>query len=75
MKKHGNVQIEAIGIASSEASKVAQTLVKHGYATIKSIRTEQFVGDKERARFQIKIIINLEKTAEFDKMTETIKLR
>ena len=60
MKKHGNVQIEAIGAATSEATKVAQTLVKHGYAKLKSIRTEQFIGERgERDRFQIKIIINL----------------
>lgn len=43
MKKQGSVQIESVGAATSEASRVAQTLVKHGYAKIKSISTEQFV--------------------------------
>jgi hypothetical protein len=76
IKKHGSVQIEAIGAATSEASKVAQTLVKHGYAITQSIKTEQFVGERgEKDRFQIKIVINLTKSANFDKMTETLVLK
>jgi hypothetical protein len=39
MKKHGSVQLESVGAATSEASKIAQLLVKNGYATIKSIST------------------------------------
>jgi hypothetical protein len=76
IKKHGSVQIEAIGAATSEASKVAQTLVKHGYAKIQSLRTEQFVGDRgDKDRFQIKIVIHLTKSADFDKMTETLVIK
>ena len=76
MKKHGSVQLESVGAATSEASRVAQTLVKHGYAKIKSINTEQFVpGREERGRFQIKLIIVLEKAADFDKLTETLVIK
>lgn len=75
IKKHGSVKIEAIGAVTSEATKIAQTLVKHGYALIKSIHTEQFVGSDEHSRFQIKISILLEKSAQFDAMTETIVIK
>ena len=75
IKKQGSVKIEAIGAVTSEAAKIAHTLVKHGYATIKNIHTEQFVGTREHDRFQIKISILLEKSADFDKMTETIVLK
>ena len=75
LKKHGNVQIESIGTASSEASRVIHTLEKHGYATLKSLRTEQFVGDRDEGRFQTKLIGVLDKSAEFDKLTENIEIR
>ncbi len=77
LKKHGSIQLESVGIATSEATKVAQMLVKHGYAKIKKIRTEQFIPESDRRRggFQIKLFVNLEKTAEFDKLTEDIELR
>jgi hypothetical protein len=42
MKKHGSLKLESVGAATSEASRIAQTLVKHGYAKIRSINTEQF---------------------------------
>lgn len=75
IKKHGSVQLESVGAATSDATKVAQVLVKQGLATVKSIRTEQFhrdnSGERER-RFQIKLIILLEKTANFDKLTENL---
>ena len=69
MKKHGSVQLESVGAATSEASRIAQTLVKHGYAKIKSINTEQFNTNNDKARFQIKLTIVLEKGADFDKLT------
>lgn len=75
MKKHGSVRLEAIGTVSSEASKIAQTLVKHGYAVVKSIQTEQFASTREHSRFTIKISILLEKSAQFDKMTETLVIK
>ena len=42
IQKHGGIQLESLGTATSVASRVAQTLAKHGYASIKSIRSEQF---------------------------------
>lgn len=75
MKKHGSIQIESVGIATSEATKLAQMLTKHGYASIKSIRTEQFKPENGRGRFLIKLFIHLEKSAQFDKLTEGIELK
>lgn len=75
MKKHGSIQIDSVGAATSEATKVAQILVKHGYANIKSIKTEQFraeEGDRKERGFQVKLIILLEKSANFDKLTEDL---
>ena len=75
IKKFGSIQIESVGAATSEATKVAQILVKQGYATSKSIRTEQFHPDeieRREAKFQIKLIVVLEKTAQFDKLTEDL---
>jgi hypothetical protein len=75
MKKHGSIQIESVGIATSEASKLAQMLTKHGYANLKSIRTEQFNPESDGRRFQVKLYILLEKSSQFDKLTEDIELR
>jgi hypothetical protein len=76
LKKHGSLQLESVGIATSEASKLAQMLTKHGYAKLKSIRTEQFHSESGRERgFQVKLFIVLEKGADFDKLTEDIELR
>ena len=63
-------------LATTDATKVAQILTKHGYTKVKSIRTEQFVPNENvrGARFQIKLIIVLEKSADFDKLTEDIIL-
>ena len=76
MKKHGSLQLESVGAATSEASRIAQTLVKHGYAKIKSINTSQFVfNNEEKGRFQIKLTIVLEKGADFDKLTDTLVIK
>jgi hypothetical protein len=83
MKKHGSIQIDSVGITTAEATKVAQILVKHGYAKIKSIHTEQFHGgdredrreDRRDQRFQVKLIIVLEKSADFDKLTEELTIK
>lgn len=75
LKKHGTIQIESVGAATSESAKVVQILVKHGYANIKNIRTEQFHPDSTERRergFQIKMIVLLEKSANFDKLTENL---
>jgi hypothetical protein len=75
LKKHGSIQIESVGIATAEASKLAQMLTKHGYVNLKSIRTEQFNPDANGHRFQVKLYIVLEKSSQFDKLTEDIELR
>lgn len=76
LKKHGSLQLESVGIATSEATKLAQMLTKHGYTKLKSIRTEQFQSDSGRERgFQVKLFVILEKGADFDKLTEDIELR
>ena len=81
MKKHGSIELDSVGITTAEATKVAQILVKHGFAKIKSIRTEQFQGGREERRegrdqrFQVKMVIVLEKSAEFDKLTEDLNIK
>lgn len=76
LKKHSSLQLESVGVATSEATKLAQMLTKHGYAKLKSIKTEQFHSDSGRDRgFQVKLFIVLEKGADFDKLTQDIELR
>lgn len=74
MKKHGNVQIEGMGECMSLVTKISQILTKNGYANIKFIRSERVDGTNSRS-ISPKLIIRLEKSAGFDKMTEQIVLR
>lgn len=78
MKKHGSIELDAVGATSAEATKVAQILVKQGYAKIRSIKTEQFNGGREERRdqrFQVKLVIVLDKSADFDKLTEDLNIK
>ncbi len=84
MKKHGSIELDSVGVTTAEATKLAQILVKQGFAKIRSIRTEQFNGGREERRerreqrdqhFQVKLVIVLEKSAEFDKLTEELSIR
>ena len=74
MKKHGAVQIEGMGVCISLVSKFSQILSKNGFAVVKSIRSENV--ERENAKgINPKLIIRLEKSAQFDKLTENIALK
>lgn len=78
MKKHGSIELDSVGVSTTEACKVAQILVKQGYAKIKSIHTEEFKSgreDRRDGRFQVKLVIVLEKSAGFDKLTEDLSIK
>jgi hypothetical protein len=63
-----------MGVCISLVSKFSQILSKNGFATIKSIKSEHV--DRENSRgINPKLIIKLEKSAQFDKLTENISLK
>lgn len=74
LKKHGTVQLEAMGECISLAFKFAQILSKNNYATIQAIREEN-IEREGRREINPKITITLAKSAEFDKLTEGLALR
>lgn len=65
LKKHGDIQLEAMGECISLAFKMAQVLSKNGYTTIQSIQ-EQNIEREERREINPKITIRLNKSAKFD---------
>lgn len=71
LKKHGDVQIEGMGECISLVSKVAQILKKNGFATIDSIRSENVERENSRG-INPKLMINLKKSKDFDKLTADI---
>ena len=74
IKKHGSVQIEGMGECISLVFKFAQILSKNGYAVIDKIREEN-MDEKNPKAINPKISILLKKTADFDKLTESITLK
>lgn len=74
LKKHGDVNLEAMGECISLAFKMAQVLSKNGYTTIASIQ-EQNIEREDRKEINPKVTIQLKKTPQFDKLTADITLR
>lgn len=74
LKKHGNIQIEGMGECISLAFKFAQILSKNGLVTINAIREEN-IEREGRKEINPKITIVLNKSANFDKLTEGLTLR
>ena len=83
LKERQKVELHAMGEATSNAVRVAESLVRQGFATLKSIKSETWSPEdekkepvKEKEQFQkirkIKLVIILEKSKNFDKMTETL---
>ena len=70
MKKHGSVQLEGMGECISLVAKLSQILGKDGFSTTKNIRSENVEGNRQG--LNPKLIIKLEKSANFDKLTENI---
>lgn len=74
LKKHGSVQIEGMGESISLVSKLAQILSKNKLAVIKSIAS----GNVEREgshSINPKLTVKLDKSAEFDKLTQDLVLK
>ena len=66
-----------MGEATSNAVRVAESLVRQGLAVIKDIKSFTWTPpeeDSKKDQFQkirkVKLVIKLEKSANFDKMTE-----
>ena len=87
LKERQKVELHAMGEATSNAVRVAESLVRQGFATLKSIKSETWSPEDEKKesvkepvkgkeQFQkirkIKLVIILEKSINFDKMTETL---
>ena len=70
MKKHGSVQIEGMGECISLVAKISQILNKDGFGVTQSIRSLNVPG--ERKNISPKLSIKIEKSTQFDKMTENI---
>lgn len=74
LKKHGSIQIEGMGESISLVAKLSQILQKNGLATISSINSSNLEREGTRS-INPKLTIVLNKTAEFDKLTEGLELR
>jgi DNA-binding XRE family transcriptional regulator len=74
LKKHGSLQLEGMGECISLAFKIAQVLSKNDYAAIQAIQEEN-IERESRKEINPKITVKLNKSAQFDKLTEDIKLR
>lgn len=70
MKKHGSVQIEGMGECISLVSKISQILGKDGFGKTRTIRSTNVPG--ERKGINPKLVIKIDKSADFDKMTSNI---
>lgn len=72
--KHGKVQIEGMGECISLVCKLGQILSKNGLANIQSIREEN-IEREGRKEINPKITITLNKSANFEKLTEGLTLK
>lgn len=74
MKKHGSVQIEGMGETISLVAKYGQLLAKNGFGVVQSLSTENVELDNKK-QVNPKLIITVNKSADFDKLTEDIQLK
>lgn len=74
MKKHGSVQIEGMGETISLVAKYGQLLAKNGLGIVKALSTEN-VELNNKKQVNPKLIITVNKSADFDKLTEDIQIK
>lgn len=74
MKKHGTVQIEGMGECISLVTKMSKILNKDGFTKLVSIKSENVVREGSRS-INPKLIVRLEKSDQFDKLTTDIVLK
>ena len=72
LKKFGNVQLAGLGNACENCVSVAESLQRYNYASIQKIYSETIsIDDKDgHSRKSAKFVVKLDKTADFDKLTE-----
>lgn len=63
-----------MGETVSLVAKYGQLLAKNGFATVESISSES-VSFEGKRQVNPKLIMNLKKSADFDKLTEDIQLK
>jgi hypothetical protein len=72
MKKFGNIELRALGQAADVCVTVADTLQRHNYANITKIYSQTIeLEDDDRKRKGARLVVRLEKSDQFDKLTET----
>ena len=74
LKKHGDLQIEGMGECISLVFKSAQILSKNGLASISKIKEENIEREGKK-EINPKITIVLNKSVNFDKLTEGLVLK
>jgi hypothetical protein len=74
MKKHGSVQIEGMGECISLVAKLSQILSKNNFAVVKKMNSENVERSNSRA-INPKLIVLLDKSKDFEKLTENIVIK
>merc|ERR1712066_473503 len=73
LKKFGELELKALGQAADICVRVSENLERFGYAKIKRIFSETVdLDDNDRKRKGARFVVRLEKTAEFDKLTQNL---
>ena len=72
LKKHGSIQIEGMGECISLVAKLSQILGKDKLANVTRINGDNVEGEKKH--INPKLAIQMNKSADFDKLTENIKI-
>ena len=74
LKKFGNVTLKGLGNATENCVNIAESLERYNYAKITRIYSEtvQIDDTKDDSRKAAKFVVSLEKSAQFDKLTENM---
>merc|ERR1712188_318402 len=71
LKKFNSIELKALGQAADICVRVAETLERYNYAKILKIYSETIdLEDSDRKRKGARFVVKLEKSGEFDKLTE-----
>merc|ERR1711874_628837 len=71
LKKFGEIELKALGQAADICVRVAENLERYKYAKIQRIFSESIdLEDTDRKRKGARFVVKLQKSEEFDKLTE-----
>merc|ERR1711976_470161 len=71
LKKFNSIELKALGQAADICVRVAENLERYNYAKISKISSETInLQDSNRNRKGARFIVKLDKSEEFDKLTE-----